>query len=1387
MTFKKCIHFIFFLTCTFALSAQVPFQHQLADKITEPWRWTRFEELRGRSVRCMAEGSNDDYIFGVDKGIMRYSGYDWTMISFPDSISDLSVTALCIGLDGSIWTGTDAGLFVVRNGVWKKVFPDVSLYNAMVTDIIRLPGGNLLVGITGGGGDPAISGLIHINNNTNTFYCSSYTYQLLENQTDRDYNLFSVPKSLTIPNLNGSEVLNISDLHIQRDGGIVLAISNKYSKGKIAICSFNRGAPGDLLIEKVFTENDGLSIKSSVKVADSQTGELWVVSTAYEMGIQLFKNGTWKEIKTSDLFGGIDSHTSVLACSDGSIWIEGNGNIFVMNNGQWNVYEYPKIPITSTSRFIFHEASDEKIWVLGVLDELYLFDNTYEKWITYEGLIFQGETSNGDSWYLNRDGNVILNRHGEWFKYGEKDGLMDTPAKVFITSNNTIWVLGSHRQSAASAYLQNDEWKMMLHPKLSWGIDYRACYESKDGSLWFGCGVDIQLDRGHKGGVVRFQTTDVGNLEWKRLPADENIIIGNAYGIGSSKDGRIWIGGRPLWTFYEGAWTKFTEDKKLDEYVDDVDTDKQGNLWLASRYYGIFRYDGESWKNYTIDNGLPSNNIISIFAESESLVWATTHGGVSLFDGESWTDVDFLGVMSLVNEGGTIMKGKTGHIWFNNATNDWYKRGLTLEKTDSQAYEFFKTVRYMPDHTPPETKIISYQKEFRQKENANIFWEGRDFFNETPVDKLKYSWRLNDDAWTPFSNKKFHTLNGLKPGHYRLEIRSRDMCLNQDPSPAVIQFRVLVPWWKHPAFVIIAILTFGLIVFLQFRILSNNKKLHHLNESLENKSDELNIALEKMQKMIYSRLRFFTNISHEFRTPLGLIIGPIEELKEPKNRISNSTRKKYYDIIHRNASRILRLINQILEVYKVEESTMEFKPTLGDLVEQISEIVDLFEQLANQHGISIKFEPENKAMFFSYDHDKIEKIIFNLISNAIRNVPPNGRIKVAIKMQIEGNTRLACVSVSDNGKGILPEDTEKIFELFYHNDSGSYRQLHAGMGIGLAYIKDLIKAHQGSIEVSSDPGVETVFLFKIPYTEIAAQSMNEYDQTEKTTDSLSVQIQKAVAELDSYLSDRKQEEESENILIKEDDEKRASILIVDDDKDTRVFIRHCLEDCFDILEAKDGLEGVHTARTKYPDLIISDVMMPEQDGLQFCQIIKTDFDTSHIPFILLSAKAMVKDQIKGIDVGADIYLEKPFNKKLLLSHINNLLKLRYLLKKKFREEIHIHPYELKLASIDEQFIEKTVTTIEKNIEDENLDAEKLSREIGVSRIQLYRKIKALTGQTVNQFIRSIRLKKAAKLLKEQNNTVSEIAYLVGFAAPNHFASYFKEYFGMTPSEYRDEN
>jgi len=1386
MTLRRFILFLCFQALTSGVIAQVPYAQKIADKTTESWRWTSFEELRGQSVRCMTEGSNGAFWFGVELGILRYTGYHWSLIPFPDSISGVSLTALCEGEDGSIWAGTNAGLFVVRENRWEKVFPGPGMDDCIVNDIIRLPEGSILAGISETGPEALISGLLEINNATVTLYASAATYQFLNRKANRHYNMLTVSDKLTIKNRNEELVFSVSDLHIKRDGNILIAISNRNGNGKIAAGSLHRGAPGNLLIEEVYTEDEGLLIKSSVKIAEAQTGEIWVVSTAYELGIQLFKNGVWSEIRISDIFGGIESQNSVLACSDGSIWIEGHGRIFRKTGDDWKVYQYPDIPITTASRFVFNESTDKKIWVLGVLDELYLFDNTFEKWITYEDLIFQGETPEGDSWYLHSNGKVILNRHGEWFAYGTSDGLIDTPVRVFITSSGQIWVLGSHNQSAASAYLEDGKWVIMLYPALSWGIDYRGCYESGDGSLWFGCSVDIQSEKGQRGGIIKYTPAEDGRMVPTHLPEDEDITIGSCYGIGSSKDGRIWIGGKPIYTYDHGVLEKFTEIDKLQEYVDYIETDERGNLWLASRYFGIYKYNGETWENYTMSDGLPSNNIINVFAENESRIWATTHGGISLFDGEVWTNVRFPGLMSFVNEGGSILKGNTGHIWFNMVTNDWVRRGLTRLKTNPKAFDYFRTVRYMPDHTPPETEIVSYQKQFSQREDANIFWTGRDYFNETPADELQYSWRLDNDEWTSFTNASFHTINGLKPGHYTLEVRTRDMGLNIDPTPAIIQFRVMAPWLKHPAFILMALITIGIIAFLQYRVLSNNKKLILLNESLENKSDELNNTLSKMERMVYSRLRFFTNISHEFRTPLGLILGPADELRESKNRISTETRNKYYDIIHRNATRLLRLINQILEIYKVEENTLEFRPSRGDLVLQINGIVDLFDHLANQHGISLSFEHSFKEIVLSYDQDKIEKIIFNLLSNAFRNVPLNGTIKIRAEVGEEGNGRVVNISVTDNGRGILPEDYEKIFERFYHNDSGSYRQLHAGTGIGLAYIKDLVKAHNGSISVSSDPGVETIFRFKIPFNEFASQETIDAESIEAPAESLSGEIYQAVAELGSFLTARQQEEEMREETDRGKGAKRATILIVDDDMDTRIFIRQCLDFKYNILEANDGLEGIHVARFRHPDLIVSDVMMPEQDGIQFCQIIKTDFDTSHIPFILLSAKARVTDKIKGIEIGADAYLEKPFNKKLLLSHIDNLLKSRSQLRKRFKEELDIQPSMMKMASLDEQFIEKAVEVIEKHIEDDRLDADKLSKEAGVSRIQLYRKVKALTGQTVSQFIRSTRLKHAARLLNDQNLTVSEIAYKAGFSAPNHFASYFKEHFGVTPTEYRKE-
>ena len=253
--------------------------------------------------------------------------------------------------------------------------------------------------------------------------------------------------------------------------------------------------------------------------------------------------------------------------------------------------------------------------MLGKLDEVYRFDNTFETWITYEGLNYQGRSRDGRSWYLTSDGKMVVSQFGEWLSYGEEDGVIDTPVRIFITSYDEVWVVGSHEQNAATAYLEDQKWIKTLHPKVSWGIDSRSVFESKDGSLWFGCSVDIQLEKGHLGGVLQLKNPQQNKDTWIHHGASEDLEILSCYGIGQSEDGRIWFGGKPLWTYDGTNWKIFDDINELQEYIDYIHNDTQGNLWLASRYYGIFKTDGDNWNNYTVEDGLPSNNILSIMVK----------------------------------------------------------------------------------------------------------------------------------------------------------------------------------------------------------------------------------------------------------------------------------------------------------------------------------------------------------------------------------------------------------------------------------------------------------------------------------------------------------------------------------------------------------------------------------------------------------------------------------------------------------------------------------------------------------------------------------------------------------------------------------------------------
>lgn len=1388
-------------------TAQEAYTTTIADPLIEKWRWTNISVLRDKSIRCMTQDKNETMWFGLEKGIISYNGYSWTMFNKPKTFDDFSIIDVCIDKSGTVYSATTSGVFTLRESKWSKIFPTNKELNISVSSIKVLDDGSIIASLSNDTANNNVGGILHIKNGKNVLYISNHTKNYLKKFDLSQTRTVVIPNDYNIANSSGKFIMNVVDLNISKSGKIYAAISNAHQFGKIAVLKRDIGKNGDLFFDKVYTEKDGLKIKNKVKTAETNDGKLWVISSAHELGVYILDNEKWSVLFLSEQFGGVNNQNDILSCSDGSLWIEGNGRIFILKENKWKEYKYPKIPISSASKFFFFESADNRVWVFGKLDEVFRYDNTYNVWVTYANLNFHCELSDGSLWYLSEEGKVVVNKFGKWVSYSQNDGLIDSPVKIFATSYGEIWAVGSHRNVAATSYFDGNKWHKKLHPQLSWGIDYRATFEAKNGTLWFGASVDIQTDKGHKGGVLALPNPKYNKENWIHHPKDASLTILNCYGIGQSKDGRLWFGGKPLWVYDNKKWETYDEDKRLTEYIDNIENDPNGNLWFGSRYFGVFRYDGKHWQNYTMENGLPSNNIISIFAESEKSIWVSTYGGVCHFDGKSWNSDIFTTDLTITGRGGSITKSESGFLWFNQSSANWNRRALTGSKK-LLVDKVYRTVRYTPDENPPETEITVFPNKVDQSEYATIFWNGYDFNELTPANKLQYSWRLNNGEWSNFTNEKYHSFNSLISGDYTFEVRARDQEANIDSTPAVITFQVLKPWYKRSQFIALVLAALTIITFLQVRIIKRNTKLNILNSELETQSsllrkqnkeiekqkNKLSKTIEEVQKLSQSRLRFFTNVSHEFRTPLGLILGPVEELIDHSNTLDKNVKNKYYELIQQNAFRLLKLVNQILETYKVADTTLEYSPDKSDLVLPIKEIASLFEPLAKQKNINFIFNSTHKKIVFSYDLDKIEKIVFNLLSNAFKNVKYEGKIEIKISIKESENeadkenlpNKTVELEISDNGRGIPENQLDKIFDRFYHNENDSTGKSDIGIGIGLSYVKDLVKTHQGTISVESIPDVITTFKVRIPLKTGVDAKEKKHDM--QTNSILSEGIHDAVAELQrsfrntNIINIEGQDDTDENNL----DDDTIKLLIVEDDNDTRLFLKSSFSSEYTILEAKNGKEGIQIARTENPVLVISDIMMPEMDGVQFCKILKSDFDTSHIPVVLLTAKTLIEDKIKGFEMGADDYIEKPFNSKILKSRVSNIIKSRNLLKQSFQMNIDLKSDKTISVSIDQQFIEKAIEKVETLKTNTELSAEILASELNVSRIQLYRKIKSLTGLTVNQFIKSIKIKYAARLLTKNDLTVSEIAYESGFSAPNHFSTYFKEQFGCSPSEYREK-
>ncbi len=564
------------------------------------------------------------------------------------------------------------------------------------------------------------------------------------------------------------------------------------------------------------------------------------------------------------------------------------------------------------------------------------------------------------------------------------------------------------------------------------------------------------------------------------------------------------------------------------------------------------------------------------------------------------------------------------------------------------------------------------------------------------------------------------------------------------------------------ALVIVIILGGLTLLSLQEKQIAN-VDLQDKNDEILEQRNQIQAMAEKAEEATQAKLKFFTNISHEFRTPLTLILGPTEEWLAKSSGVSKELRNDLA-LIQTNANRLLRLVNQLLDFRKIESGSMELRATQNDLVSFVTSLSKSFERLAKSRNIQFDFSSNVPSVNSWFDVDKLDKVIFNLLSNAFKFTPDGG--KISIRIISEAIDNCVRIIVEDNGRGMNTIDLDRIFDRFFQVDNFN----DVGSGLGLALSKELILLHKGDIKVQSEKWKGTRFEVSLPYG-------NEHLTPQQLAHTQAEHFFVSEEMVHEIVPTKKTEEIS--------NDKKFTLLIIEDNAEVRTFLRSRLEEDYEVLEEINGNLGLSKAYELVPDLILCDVMLPGKDGFDITQKLKSDFRTSHIPIILLTALSSIEKQIEGTQMGADAYFCKPFNMALLRERIKTLLRNRQILRERYISEIDKVVYDASENKLDKKFINDFVAMMESNFHRSEFQVNDMCKEMGVSRVQLYRKVKALLNCSVNDYLQDVRLKKARYLLRQTNEPIQDIALKVGFTSQGYFASSFKSKFQITPTEYRN--
>jgi len=928
------------------------------------------------------------------------------------------------------------------------------------------------------------------------------------------------------------------------------------------------------------------------------------------------------------------------------------------------------------------------------------------------------------------------------------------------------------------------------------GEDAIYClYLDKSNTLWIGT---------WGGGLSRLNSD---GRTFKNYAVDQiNERLNVVTSIAENKSGALWLGtyGKGLVYFdprnEEMLYFRNSETDSLSLGHDNINTlfvSRNETLWIGTMGAGLnylkkFQPDSgiACFGRYDQKNGLPDNIIESVVEDDDGFLWMGTNHGIARlnpatgeirnFDRNDGFGQDIFYHESVLLAGnGMLCFGgiegfnlfQPGHIGSNPyvpevVITQFQIFNETVGPNTGRKKRLDRSI-FIADHLKLSYKENVFSFEFAaldfscpQKNQYAYLMEGFDL-----------EWRRTD------ADRRFATYTNLPPGDYTFRVIASNNHGLWNETGTAINLTITPPFWRTNWMLSIYIsLILGAILLIRMAVQIRERNLAQ--------TELRRLEAKKIHDMDQLKLQFFTHISHEFRTPLTLIIGPVERMLELGSKMNSKKRNVYNRIVLQNARRLLRLVNQLMDARKLDTGSMKLELQWKEFITFIKAIYSVFRLQAEQKKVRYTFSSDVEQLWLFFDPDKIEKAVYNVIANALKFTEPGGQVNVTLNYRpdkqdedagiSDGASRSISIQISDTGIGIAPDQIEHIFDPFYQVRQPGVRKM-AGTGIGLSISKDFIEMHDGHILVESTPGQGSTFSLIIPVKSLPENGAKpERDVVEPET---APQIAEMTPD-ESLTDEQWAVSESEH---PESEKSQPLILAVEDDKDLRQYLTMEIENQYSVIQAADGLSGYELAVDRIPDLIICDVKMQVMDGIEFCHRCKNDQRTSHIPIILLTAQISEERRKEGLLAGADDYITKPFNPEMLKVRMENLLNIRRKMRDSFSHKVFLNPQDIQISSPDEQFMQKIIEVVEQYLSDPGFSVDDLSYHVGLSRAQLYRKMQGLINQTPSDFIRTYRLQRARQLL-DKGHSPAQVCYQIGFRDPSYFTKCFRKQFGQTPQQ-----